>query len=99
MDQNLINLEILPKDSKVTIQISTDLYVRLQQLLLEGLPHKDLADLQNTLKLVKDNKAESGIPYHTHSLLHLLSLIETSARDAKLTQQKQFNLAEKKLVD
>ncbi len=98
-ETNLVPLEVIPPGSVMSIEINTDLYIRLQQLLLEGLPHKDLEDFRSTLRLVKEDKAAEGIPYHAHTLLFLLNLVELAAKKQGVIQKKEFDLQEKKVVD
>ena len=37
-----IDMEQIPKGSEIPIIITTNMYIRIQQLLFEGLPYKDL---------------------------------------------------------
>ncbi len=83
-----IPLKMIPPGSNITIQISSDMYVRLQQCLLEGLPYKDFEDFKVQLALVKTSPTE-GIGYHMHTLVHLINLIEAGAKD--IIQDKEFN--------
>lgn len=92
MNNNLIDLELIPPGIEVPVKITTDLYIRIQQCLLEGLPFKDLDHFRECLKSIQQNKTQSSpLAYHAHTLIHLLTLIEDSAKEQGLTQHKKFN--------
>ncbi len=95
----IIDLEILPPGSKITVTIDTDLYIRLQQLMLEGLPFNDLDHLKQCLSDVRNKKADEGITYHLHTILYLLSIIESAAKEQKVIKTKKFDLTSGTPVD
>ena len=95
----LINLQVIPPGSEVTIKVNSDLYVRLQQCLLEGLPFKDMEDFKATLINVKDGKSSEGIAYHLHTLIFFINLIEEAAKQQGIIQDKKFDTEQKKFVD
>ena len=83
----------------MNIEIDTDLYVRLQQCLLEGLPYKDLKHFQDCLAEVKTGETKDPLAYHVHTLLYLLEKIEASAKKAGHVSIKKFDLEKGELVD
>ncbi len=96
---NSLQLEVIPQDAVMTIKISTDLYVRIQQCLLQGLPYTDLEHFKKILKEIGSEKFEDPLSPHVHTLVYLLSLIESSAKDNNLIIKKNFDLDTQKMVD
>ncbi len=95
-----IQLNVIPPGSVMTIEIDTDLYIRLQQLLIDGLPYKDLSHFQEILKKVHDNKADDDpLAYSAHTILWLIHLVEESARSSGIIQQKDFDPDSQKIVE
>ena len=94
-----IPLEVLPPSAQMTITVSTDLYIRLQQLLLEGLPYKDISEFQDCLKKVRENTATEGLAYSAHTILYILNLIEDSAKSQGIIQKKSFDPSTQKILD
>lgn len=98
MDSNIVPLEVIIPGTKIPVVITTELHVRLQQLLLEGLQYKDWAHFITCLNEAKTNQCKDPLSYHLQTLLHLCSLIEDSAKTNGLIQKKDFSLEEKKIV-
>ena len=96
---NSIPLEVIPEQAVMNIKITTDLYVRIQQCLLQGLPYKDLDHFKTILKEIGTEKFEDPLAVHVHTLVYLLSLIESAAKDNNLIVKKTFDLDTQKMVD
>ncbi len=94
-----ISLQIIEPNQSIPISVSTDLYIRIQQCLLEGFPWTDVQHFQSVLKAVKDKTTGDPLTYHTETLLVLLSLVEASAQENKLITTKSFDPLTQKITD
>lgn len=98
MDKNIVPLKVIPPGSEMSITVNTDIYVRLQQLLIEALPYKDENHFKELLLSIQKEIPKDGLGYHMHTLVYLVQLIEQAAKDKNLVQEKKFDLETQKIV-
>ena len=95
-----IDMEQIPKGSEIPIIITTNMYIRIQQLLFEGLPYKDLEHMMSCVKEAKiPNHEEHKDPltYYVQTIAYLLDLIETSSKEKGITKMVNMNKKDIKL--
>jgi hypothetical protein len=81
--ENIIEVEILPEDIEVTITLPIAYYYRINHLILNFFPFKDQQHLEDTLKLISEEKENTPEAYHLKTLMSLQMLIEEQARKDK----------------
>ncbi len=99
MSKNIVPLKVIPPGSEMTITVNTDLYVRLQQLLIEGLPWKDENHFKEVLLGIQKEVPKDGLGYHCHTITYLVQAIEQAAKDKGIIQEKKFDTELMKVVD
>jgi len=97
--ENIIELEVLPPKSKVTIVIDTDMYMRIQRCLLEGLAFKDFEHFQKCIKEITAGKLEDPVSDHAYTLMLLCNIIEESAKKDNLIKKTKFDIKNSKIVE
>lgn len=87
----MLDVRVLKEDALIKIEIPTNIYVRLQQLLLIGITFQDMESIQKTLNTIatKDEDPD-GATYHTRTLLWLLGKIEEEADKQGLMETKKI---------
>lgn len=94
-----IDMKILKEGSSVNIKISYNLYSRIQNLLMVGIPFQDIESAHKVLLSVKaSDKDPDPVTYHTRTLLTLISLVEEAAEKEDKIETKTINLATGKPV-
>lgn len=97
--KDIIELEVIPPDSKIHISLDTEIYVRIQKCLMEGLSFKDFEHFRKCVKEVIDGKLEDPLSEHAYTLLLLCNIIEEAAKKDNLVVKKKFDLKSSKIVD
>jgi len=97
--QEIIDVELIPQNQDFSITINTDLYARLQQLVLTGLAYKDKEHFDKCLEELRNNKIEDPIAYHMQTLIHLIAKFEEAARKENVLQKKKFSFTDNKFID
>ena len=87
-----IEAKVIKQGASINISVPEALYGRIQNLLLAGIPFKDIESLQKSLQCII-NKEEDPNPetYHMRTLLHLVSLIEDAAEKQGQTEIKKID--------
>lgn len=102
MEENkpeIVDVDFIPRDITVNVELNSNIHVRLQQLLLEGLPIKDKEHLDKCLKQIADEKVEDPVAYHMQTILHIIEKFEYSVYKEKMMMTKKFSFAENKFLD
>lgn len=85
-------VEIIKKDTVITVQLPVDFYFRFNQFIMEFFPVKDKDHLSQILKNIQDGKDnEDPHSYHFRTILSFLLLVEDSARTQGHTEKVKFN--------
>lgn len=88
-----IELKCIKEDATVTVDIPSALYVRLQNLLLTGIPFSSPEKMQKTLAIIKNSEDDPDPQtYHTRTILWLLSQIEQAAEKQEKFEIKKIDL-------
>lgn len=74
-------VDTIPFDSVVTIEISGGYYTRIVQLLLEMAGSKDIKDLTALMNELKTREPKDDFEYHLITVLTLVSTIEKKAKE------------------
>jgi len=75
-----IEIKTLKEDCTIPIEISSNLYYRLQELLLVGVAFKDVDTAQKTLAIIRNSdKDPDPATYHARTIITLMALLEDSA--------------------
>ena len=97
--EDIISLETIPKDSKISITIDTNMYLRIQKLLMEGLSYKDVAHFNSCLKQAMEMKVTDPLAEHVLTLLVLCNLVEESAKSSNIIKKTLYDIKNSKIVD
>ena len=77
----------MKEDASVTIEVPTVMYKRIRDLLMIGMPYKDLKSVQKILATIKNSDEDPDpITYHSRTLIWLLSKIEDAAEKEGKTE-------------
>ena len=100
--QTLFPLERIPPGSRMPIEITTNLFTRIQQLLFSGLPFLDKDHFERCIKEAKEldpEKILDPMSYHAQTIIFLIGLIEDAAKKQGITQMVNFNTETLKFED
>lgn len=84
---SISKFETLKQGSTINVNISVDIYYRINQLILYGFPFKDKDDFAKTLEIIQKNAEDTPSSYHMKTLLALQMEIEKSAREQNLIEE------------
>ena len=91
-NQNPIVLDVLPGGSEVSVNIPVDIYYRLQKMIFEAFPFKDLNHFHEILAKIHAGTADSDpLSYHLHTILWLADQIEIEAKKKGIIVKKEFD--------
>jgi flagellar biosynthesis component FlhA len=86
-----VEIKCLKENTSITIEVTSHLHERVQNLLFSGLAFENMEVLQKTLINIKSSPEDPDpITYHARTLMWLISQIEEAA-------EKQGKLETKKL--
>jgi hypothetical protein len=92
------NLEVIPEGTEVSVIFTEKDYKRFTDLLLQGLPIKDMKHMATVLAEIKADKYTDPVTYHVHTVLDLLNRIEAAAKTAGKMVKKDYKVIDGKLV-
>lgn len=76
-----IKFETLKQNVEIDVKLPSELYYRINQLILFGFPFKDKEDFAKTLEIIKNNSEDTPESYHMKTLMALQMKIEEAARE------------------
>jgi len=86
-------MQVLKDHVDVKLTIPSFMYHRLNQLLLHGIPYKDMEELGKVLEMVKTgNTSEHALAYHTETLILMINYIEVAAKEQDLIAIARIDL-------
>jgi len=86
-------LQIMKENGELKLTIPTIMYHRLNQLLLHGIPYKDMEELGKVIDLIKKGDTSNHpLAYHTETLLIMINYMEIAAREQSLIGVAKINL-------
>ncbi len=75
------DIENIPFDAIITIEVNGGFYARVVQLLLEMANNKDIKDLIQLMNELKTREPKDDFEYHLITVLSLVSTIEKKAKE------------------
>jgi hypothetical protein len=97
--KDIIELEVIPPNTKLSINIDTDMYIRIQKCLFEGLALKDFEHFQKCVKEVIAGKMEDPLSEHVYTLILLSNIIEQAAKDQSLIKKTKYDIKNSRIVE
>jgi len=89
-----IDMKVLKDETSVNIEISHDLYSRIQALLMIGIPFENIDSTLKVLNTIKNSDKDPDMAtYHTRTLMTLISLIEEAAEKEDKIETKTVDIA------
>lgn len=96
---DIIPLEIIEPGTKVTIEVTDEIYKRLQNIIFQYLPFKDMNHFSEVLSQINSGKYSDPICDTLHTILVLINLYETGAKDQGKIIKKSWSTTDKKIVN
>lgn len=88
-----IEVETIPYDAKIKIEVPGSFYARLQQLVVHYSQSKPQEELLKAMQRLKENKqAESEFEYHIQTLTILIFEIENAAKEQKALKKEEIEI-------
>jgi hypothetical protein len=86
MSEDKKTFEAIKPDQIVNVELSTNLYQRLNQYIIEMFPIKDEEHFLTLIKKVSQGDETDRLAYHLKTLITLQMCIEKSAREQDLVE-------------
>lgn len=96
---DIIDVTLIAKDIKVTLEMDSNMHTRLQQLLISGLSCKDSEHFRKCLKEIGENKIEDPLAYHMQTVIALLEGFELAASKQNHVITKKFSFTDNKFLE
>ena len=95
-----INVEVFPENTEFQITVTGDLYKRLQEMIFNAFPVKDITHLAELLdKIKKDNTADDPMAYHLHTVLWICSEMERVAKEKNILKMRKYDPVSQTYID
>lgn len=87
-----VEIKCLKENAVVSIEITAQMYQRIQTLLLSGVVFKNIETMTKVLSTIKNSNTDPDAQtYHTRTLIWLLTEIEAAADKQNMLETKQID--------
>ena len=87
-----IDVKCIKENAVLTIEVPTELYYRVHNLLMAGIPFADIESMHKVLATIKNSTEDpDSQTYHTRTLIWLIANMEKAAEDQNLVEVKKVD--------
>lgn len=94
----IIPLEVIEPGTKVTIEVTDELYTRIQNIIFHYLPFKDLDHFKQVVAQINSGKYEDKLCETLHTLLWLTNQFEDAAKSQGKLVKKNWDTEKKEII-
>ena len=97
--KKLVDLDAIPLDKVVTVQIPTAIYMRINRIIHSMIANKSAAEITDLFKKVGEGIQETEDQFNMYTLIYIQLLIEDQCDKENLKNKVSFDVEEQKFVN